>query len=189
MAIRIKSSWHDSERNLSASKTLDDNAGALAFIAWRLALETAKNLHQERFEYSSDKQRVGVICEALAFQLQCADRMSHTRLEDPEREIFINVLAWRLADSMQENMVDLAGPGGYRAPFIAFLNRRSIDYARLTFADDQPGYDFLRYFGHSVLEVMGDGQTNRWVIDQIIEIESADLVARFGKGTKQLFRW
>ena len=44
MAIRIKSTWHDSERNRPASKTTEDNAGALAFIAWRLSLESAKKL-------------------------------------------------------------------------------------------------------------------------------------------------
>ena len=189
MAIRVKSNWHSSQRNRPAVKTLEDNARALAFIAWRLALETAKNLYQERFEYRSDKQRIGVICEALAFQLQSADRLAHSRLDDADREVFINELAQRLADHMQDNMADLAGPGAYRAPFIDLLNRRGADYAQLSFEDNQPGYDFLRYFGCCVLEVMGGDQTNKWVIDQAIEIESPELTARFGKGIKQLFGW
>ena len=97
MAIRIKSSWHESDRNKPTEKTLEDNAGALAFIAWRLSLESAKKLHREGFEYRSDKERVGVISEFLAFQIQLADRLTFDRLGDEDREAFINALGsgWR----------------------------------------------------------------------------------------------
>ena len=74
MAIRIKSKWHDSGRNETNPKTLEDHAGALSFIAWRLALENAKELHREGFRYLSDRERVGMISELLAFQIQIADR-------------------------------------------------------------------------------------------------------------------
>ena len=46
------------------------------------------------------------------------------------------------------------------------------DYAQTQFSDGEPGFDFIRYLGSSVLEVMGDTQTNRWIIDQIMSVEA-----------------
>jgi hypothetical protein len=187
MAIRIKSSWHESDRNKPTSKTLEDNAGALAFIAWRLSLESAKKLHREGFDYRSDKERVGVISEFLAFQIQLADRLAFDRLGDEDREAFINALGQRLADYMQENMEDIVGPGNYRPPFIAMLNERLGDYSGLSFENGEPGFDFVRYFGDRILKVMGENQTNRWVFDQITQIEAPEIAEKLKSSLGNLF--
>ena len=187
MAIRIKSSWHESDRNKPTGKTLEDNAGALAFIAWRLSLESAKNLHSEGFEYRSDKERVGVISECLAFQIQLADRLTFERLGDEDREAFINALGHRLAVHMQENMEDIVGAGNYRPPFIAMLNERLADYSELSFENGEPGFDFVRYFGDRILKVMGESQTNRWVFDQITQIEAPEIAEKLKSSLGDLF--
>ena len=187
MAFRIKDTWHHSDRNRPSHKTLTDNAGALAYIAWRLSLEGAKKLHGEGFEYLSDRERVGVISEFVAFLVQCADRLAYGLLNDEDRNLFINTLGQRLGDQVQDNLVDIAGPGNYRRPFIEMLNDRLADYSTLSFDDNAPGYDFLRFFGDRVLRTMPAGQTNRWVIDQIMEIEAPNAFDKLAKAMKNLF--
>jgi len=186
MAIRIKSTWHESERNRPATKGLEDHAGALAFIAWRLALESAKNVHREGFEYLSDRERVGVISELVAFEVQLADRLAHERLGDADRAIFVNALGQRLADHMQDSLADIAGPGDYRRPFIALLNDRLADYAKCSFGDGEPGFDALRYLGDRVLKVMGENQTNRWVLDHVMTIEAPEIAEKIAKSVTDL---
>ncbi len=188
MAIRIKSTWHDSGRNRPSAKSLEDSAQALAFIAWRLALEGARELHREGFEYLSDKERVGVISEFVAFQVQVADRRAFDQLDDAERRDFINALGQRLADHIQDNLVDIAGPGSYRKPFIDMLNERLGEYAGLSFRDGEPGFDFLRFFGARVLSVMGDSQTNRWVMDQVMTVAAPKLVESLSASMDNLFK-
>lgn len=175
MAIRIKSRWHQSDRNQGQAKHMHDHASALAFIAWRLSLEGAKELHGEGFDFLSDRERIGVITEFLAFLVQCVDRLAHTRLSEAKREQLINALGHKLAEQMQDNLEDIAGPGAYREAFIAALNERLDEYSRTSFDHNGPGFDAIRTFGAGVLGVMGNSQTNRWVIDQIMQINAHDL--------------
>lgn len=188
MAIRIKSTWHQSKRNKPSHKTLDDHAGALAFIIWRVSLEGAKKLHGEGFNYLSDRERVGVISEFVAFLVHSADRLAYEQLDDEDRARFINGLGQRLADQVQDNLADIAGPGDYRPPFIRMLNERLSDYAKLSFRNSEPGYDFLRYFGAQVLKIMGEDQTNRWVIDQIMDVEAPDVFNKLKSSMGNLLR-
>lgn len=189
---RIKDRWHnstpdDSERVVLSEKSLQDHASAMAFINWRLALNGAINLHAEDFRYDSDQQRIGVISEFLAFQIQLIDRLSHEFLEHEERAVLINELCQKVADQMQGNLVDIAGPGNYRPPFIALLNKRFNDYSEFSYKENLPSYDLKRYFGHRILEILGDDQTNRWVIDQIIDLDAPELVAQNVKSLNRLF--
>lgn len=193
MAVRrIKDRWHNStpevpDREVLDEKTLDDQAGALAFITWRHALNGAINLHAEDYRYDDDHQRIAVISELLAFQVQLIDRLSHSFLQTSEREIFINALCSKVADHMQDNLEDIAGPGNYRPPFVALLNDRFTEYATFAYSDERPGYDTLRCLGHKILQIMGDDQTNRWVIDQIIEIDAPELIDNVIRSTSRLF--
>lgn len=186
MAIRIKDKWHQSRRNRPTEKSLRDSAGALAFIGWRVALDKAQNLNREGFRYDSDLERVGVINEFVAFELQIADRLAYQVLDDEEREMFIDALGQRFADHVQDNLCDLDGPRNYRDAFIAMLNDRLEDYATLSFSDGEPGFDFLRYLGSKVLEVLGEDQTNRWVLDQIVALEAPEIAEKIRKSVFNL---
>ncbi len=186
MAIRVKDQWHRSRRNRPTPKSLRDSAEALAFIGWRLALDKAQNLNREAFRYDSDIERIGVISEFVAFEIQVADRLAYEFLDDDERRLFINSLGQRLADHMQENLDDLDGPRNYRDAFVALLNERLSDYASLSFEDGEPGFDFLRYFGSKVLGILGTDQTNRWVQDQIIAVEAPEVVEKISKSVFNL---
>ncbi len=180
MAIRIKNKWHRSQRNRPTPKSLKDSAGALAFIGWRIALDKAQNLNREGFRFDSDIERVGVISELVAFEIQVADRLAYEFLSDDDRALFINALGQRFADHMQDNLSELDGPRNYRDPFIALLNERLDDYAKLTFSNGEPGFDFLRYLGAKVLGVLGDDQTNRWVLDQVVAVEAPEIAEKIG---------
>lgn len=187
MAIRIKSTWHHSQRNKPSPRSLEDNASALAFIIWRLSLEGAKKLHSEGFNYLFDRERVAVISEFVAFLVHSADRLAAERLDDEDREHFINGLGQRLAEQIQDNLLDIAGPGNYRGPFIALLNERLAVYSELTFRNSEPGYDFLRYFGWQVLKIMGEDQTNRWVMDQIMDVDGPEVFGKLKQSMGNLF--
>lgn len=180
VAIRIKNKWHRSQRNRPTPKSLEDSAGALAFIGWRIALDKAQNLNREGFRFDSDIERVGVISELVAFEIQVADRLAYEFLSDDDRALFINALGQRFADHMQDNLSELDGPRNYRDSFIALLNERLDDYAKLTFSNGEPGFDFLRYLGAKVLGVLGDDQTNRWVLDQVVAVEAPEIAEKIG---------
>ncbi len=189
---RIKDRWHnstpeDSAREVLGEKTLLDQASALAFIQWRTALNSAIDLHAEDFRYDNDQQRVGVITEYLAFQIQLVDRLSAEFLDTTEREVLVSEICAKAADQIQDNLTDIAGPGNYRPPFISLLNQRFSEYATFKFKDDRPGYEAMRFIGHCVLELLGDDQTNRWVIDQVMEIDAPAMVDQNVKSLNRLF--
>ena len=186
MAIRIKSRWHHSDRNESQRKGFEDSAGALAFIVWRLSLEHARQLHREGFDYASDRERIRVISEFCAYAVQLVDRLAHQRIDDEARAVLIVSLGRRLSDLMQDNLLDIAGPGEYRAPFVEMLNERLDDYARFEFDADEPGFEALRYFGDRVMRSMGISQTNRWVMDQIMVVAAPEVFEKVSQSLDNL---
>jgi hypothetical protein len=183
VALRIKSRWRDEERE----RSLSDIATALAYIAWRLALEQAINLHCERFVYRDDAQRLAVIQEYLAFLIQIADRLAHARLEDEDRRALIVGVARQSIGHIQDNSQDLLGPGDWGGAFVELLDRRSEDYAQFQLADDGPSYAFLRHLGFEIQSLMGEGQENRWVIDQVMDRDGWAAYRAFAKAFRDLF--
>lgn len=189
MALRIKSRWTEHAKEKLSDDLLNENAQALAYIYWRLALDRAKNLHGEDFVYDTDKQRVYVIAEYLAMLIQMTDRMMYPRLEDEDRQQFITRLAMRLADHMQDNATDLFGEGDYRGPFITMLNIRAEGYAETDFSvEEGPSYGFLHYFGSSVHKVLDEKHhDNKWVIDQIMDVDGPETIKKASKALMDLF--
>jgi hypothetical protein len=187
MALRIKSRWHDSGMGDQEPKTLADHAGALAFIAWKIALDRAKNLHGEDYVYQSDGQRIAVICEFLAYEVAIADRLVFDNLSYGQREQFINVLGQRVADHVADNARDLFGPGEYRGGFIETLNERLTDYAEFGFGDGGPAYSFNRYLGKRIQSIMGTDQINKWSMDQVMDIDAQEIYKRTRKAVDDLF--
>ena len=182
LALRIKSHWWDDDRE----RSLPEIAGALAFIAWRLSVEKAVNLHCERFVYRDDRQRVAVIQEYLVFLIQIADRLSHTIMDQASRGKLVTGFAAKVVEHVQDNGRDLFGDGDYGHPFIELLNRRSDEYAGLHFSDEGPGYPFLRYLGYEIQQLMGDSEENRWVIDQVMDKDAWDAYRQFSRAFENL---
>jgi len=181
MALRIKSHWHgDSERST------EEMAGAIAFIAWRIAMDKAINLHGEAFVYENDEQRMAVIREYLYFQLQIVDRTVYGTLDDRERQNLIVQLALKLAEHVQDNGVDLFGAGDYGKPFIKTANQRNAEYAELGFTDSGPSYPFMRHLGYEIQGIMGDREQNRWVIDQVMDQDGPDVYRQLSRALPNL---
>lgn len=183
MAIRIKSQWY----NEDTERSLEEIAGALAFNAWKLAMDKAITLHGANFIYDSDRQRLDVISEYLIFQIQVVDRMVHRSLEQEERQKLITALAMRLAGHMQENGSELLGAGDYGKALIALLNQRSQEYSELGFGDDGPSYPFMRHLGYEIQQHMGSSQENRWVIDQVMDKDAPEVYRHIKQILRNLF--
>ncbi len=183
MALRIKSHWNNDE----AERSLPEIASALAYIAWRIAVDKAISLHCERFVYRDDAQRLGVIQEYLLFLIQIADRLASDRLETEDRRVLITALARKLIEHVQDNSQDLLGPGDYGSPFIERLNLRSGEYAEFQLAPDGPSYPFLRHLGFEIQTLMGEASENRWVIDQVMDKDGYEAYKTFAKAFRNLF--
>lgn len=183
MALRIKSHWWDDDQE----RSLPEIATALAFIAWRVAVEKAINLHCERFVYADDRQRMDVIQEYLVFLIQIADRLAHGAMSEERRRTLITGFAAKVVEHVQDNGRDLFGDGDHGRPFIDLLNRRSEEYAKLHLDEEGPSYAFLRQLGYEIQRVMGESEENRWVIDQVMDKDGWEAYRQFSRAFEDLF--
>lgn len=167
----IKTRW----RNRKAPRTLEERAGVIGANIWKIALEIYKHLEKEGFRFGSDREVTTVMTELIAFLVQLTDRTVYGRLSDADRATLINAVAGHLAKTMENNQLDLFGPGDYRTPFIRTLNERFEHYARFEYSDGDPGYACLRYFGSMVSDAMASSD-NKWVLEQIMDVEAPEMV-------------
>jgi hypothetical protein len=183
VAVRIKSQWHDED----AERSLEEIAGAIAFNGWKVALDKAITLHGESFVYTDDAQRLGVISEYLVFETQIVDRMVHDMLDEEERRTLITALVLKMADHLQDNADEMLGDTDYRSGFISLFNQRSAEYAEFGFGSEGPSYPFMRHLGYEIQQVMGESQENRWVIDQVMDMDGPDVYKQLKRITRNLF--
>jgi hypothetical protein len=52
--------------------------------------------------------------------------------------------------------------------------------------DGEPGYAMKRYFGERIAAVMGE-QDNKWITDQVMEIEVPETLKPLNKALNELF--
>jgi len=181
--VRIRNRWKDKEKK----RSLEDVAGALAFIEWRIAGAALLNLENEGFQTDSQSQRLDVLQEFSAFLIHVSDRLIHETMNDEQRRRFIIALALKMADTYHDNRVDAAGRGqDFRQAFIDTLNVRMADYADFRFEEGEPGYACKRYLGECVTNSMGP-KDRKWISDQVMEIEIPDMLKTLKKGLNGLF--
>ncbi len=181
--MRIRSHWNNKQKK----RSLEEVAGALAFIEWRIAGKALLDLENEGFQTDTQSQRLDVVQELCAFLIHVTDRRVHDTMSEEERRRFIVALALKLADTYHDNRLDSDSSGeDYRQPFIATLNTRMADYAEFAFEDRKPGYAFKRYLGEAVTNTMGD-RDRKWISEQVTEIEVPDMLKTLEKGLKDLF--
>ncbi len=183
MKMRIRNKWRNKDRHGS----IDDNATALAYVIWQIALTATKNLHAEEFLYQSDQQRVAVVAEYLIFLCHVADRFAYDILEDEQRQSFVATLVDHVARHYQRNLEDILGSGDYKQEFIAAMNARFTEYAQTQFDADGPGYQTRRCLGEKIQDVMGMDQINKWVIQQIMDLDAKQAVDHLRQGMDNLF--
>ena len=166
----IKTRWRK-----KGARTLADRAGVIGANVWKISLEIFKHMEKEEFRFGSDRLVTDVMAEFIAFLLQLADRAVYGRLSDADRATLIGELARHLAATMENNQLDLLGPGEYRKPFIDLLNARFEEYAGFEYPGGEPDYSCLRVFAAKVSDVMA-ASNNKWVIEQIMDIEAPEMV-------------
>ena len=167
----IKTRW----RNQKSPRTLEDLAGVIGANIWKIALDIYKHLEKDGFRFGSDRQVTAVMTEFIAFLVQLTDRTVYGRRNDTDRASLINAVVGHLAKTMENNQLDLLGPGDYRTPFIQTLNERFEDYAQFEYIDRDPGFACLRYFGDKVADAMASSD-NKWVLEQMLEVEAPEMV-------------
>ncbi|MGB5398127.1 MAG: hypothetical protein WBN96_13340, partial [Gammaproteobacteria bacterium] len=105
--------------------------------------------------------------------------------EDKRRDL-VTALALNLAKTMKDNRLDAGGEkSDFSAEFIALLNTRMDEYAQFTFDDEQPGFQMRRRCGEHVRDVMG-AKDNKWIPDQVMDIEIPDAMKVLSKIFKSL---
>ena len=166
-------------------RTISDNGVALDYIAWQLALSAAKNLHLEDFRYDSDDQRIHVIEEYLAFLVHVADRITFNRFQEDDRVDFVAGIARAAARHLERNKEEILGAGNHGTAFLDMVNLRSSEYGSCA-CTDEPGYAMLRTLGSHIQNIMGSDQTNKWVIDQVMDIDAPDLCRRLSSSLDSL---
>lgn len=177
--MRMRTKWHDKERTVS----IDEKANTMAFISWRIAAALVLNLENENFQTDTHKQRLDVIREALAFLVSVTDRLVVEQMTAEERQEFVAKYAVKLSKTFQENCEDLLGRDtDYKKDFIDVLNQRLNAYAECSWVDDKqmPGFQYKRDFGDNLSREMGE-RDNKWITDQVIEIEVPDMMENLKK--------
>ena len=166
----VKTRWRK-----KGARTLADRAGVIGANVWKISLEIFRHMEKEEFRFGSDRLVTDVMAEFIAFLLQLADRAVYGRLSDADRATLIGEAARHLAATMENNQLDLLGAGEYRKPFIDLLNARFEEYAGFDYPGGEPGFPCLRFFAAKVSDVMA-ASSNKWVIEQIMDIEAPEMV-------------
>ncbi len=192
-SARIRTAWKNKGREVS----IEEHAVAVAAVAWRVALNAAKNLHQQAFVYEEDAQRLGVMREYLYFFIHAADRRVAGRFDEAQRTRFITALSHECRRHYLENERDvLAGEPPER--FVDELNDRMARYAGTRFAGDpsateteteaetEPGYEAFRALGMRVQDCMEQAQTNKWAQDQVLNIDGPEAFRVFSRALSAL---
>ena len=157
------------------SRTLAERAGVIGANVWKISLEIFKHMEKEGFRFGSDRLVTGVLTEFIAFLVQLVDRAVYGKLIEADRATLIGEVAGHLAATMENNQLDLFGPGEYRKPFIDLLNTRFAEYAGFECPGGEPGFPCLRYFATRVSDAMASSD-NKWVVEQMMDIEAPEMV-------------
>jgi hypothetical protein len=182
--MRVKSRWFKAETPKGAAEI----ASAAAFIVFRIAQNSLKNMRNARFELPPGRAYFAFVAELLAFLVLAADRIAHRRGDEAWRIEFTTALANRVGVFLADNEADLLGaeaPSEIKGRFIALVNRRCDDYSDCAWNDDGPDYAFVRCLGHRVAEVM-ERHEQTWAVSQVIDVEAPEAVAMLQRAMADL---
>lgn len=182
--MRVKSNWFREGQ----ARTPQQNASAIAFIAWRIADNALKNMRRADFDIAVGPQYFAFLSEFLVFLVLVADRIAYRRMDEETRTLFTSTVANRVGETLADNWSRLLGgtEAEHKAAFIDRLNRRAGEYADYEYGEDGPGFSFLRHFGYALQDVV-DERDKTWVIDQVMAIEAPEAVETLQKAVRGLF--
>ncbi len=182
--MRVKSRWNKKGKTHS----VEEIAGALAFITWRIATNGVLSMENADFDTTSQEHRLQIIGEFLAFTIHMADRITIEQFDENERMEFMTALSLKCAKHMEDNKRDIIGPGDYRQEFIDLLNQRMADYAQFEYsALEGPSFGLKRFFGDRIADLFG-GKDKQWVSSQVMDIEVPEIMTHLKRATPNLFK-
>jgi hypothetical protein len=180
----MRTKWHNKEREV----TVEEKANTMAFISWRIAAALVLNLENENYQTDTQKQRLDVIKEALAFLVSVTDRLVAGQMTQEERQEFIVKFATKLSKTFQENCEDVIERDvDYKKDFIDTMNQRLNAYSNCSWDDEQdmPGFQYKRDFGDCVSAVMGE-RDKKWITDQVLAIEVPEMMENLKKAKYEM---
>lgn len=194
-AMRIKSHWFKA----GAPKSATEQAGAMAFIVWRVAQSMLKRMRGAQFDIDAGVPYFAFMREVLVFLIAVTDRIAHARLAPDARSEFTTALVRHVARTLQGNEDDLLGRPHAAAPshadtFIDLVNEVTQHYAEFgadptvcdAMAGFEPDFAFVRYLG-SRLEPTLPEKDRHWVIDQVMAAEAPEAVAIVQRSMRDLY--
>jgi hypothetical protein len=184
MAVRIRSRFHEGRERTPA-----ELASVVAALAWKLAVDSIRNMRKARFDIDVGRPYFEFVAEFMAFLALAADRLAHRELEARARVEFTTALAQRTADLIESNRDMLLGeavPGECRRDFIERFNRRGADYAEFGYDADGPDFGFRRYFAACLREAL-PAKDQLWAIDQVMDIEAPAAIKALERTMTGLF--
>ncbi len=180
--LRIKSQWFQT----GTAKTPQQNASAMAFITWRVAQNTLKQMRSASFDIEVGPQYFAFTHEVLVFLTLVVERMVNEQMDPSQRAEFMTALVQRVALVLQDNedtLLGLPAPGqmSYYDQFIDLYNQLADHYADFGFEATGPDFAFVRYLGHRI-EALMPRKDQRWVVDQIMASEVPDAIEMIQRG-------
>lgn len=181
--MRIKSQWFREGR----THTPQELAGAVSFVAWKIADDALKKTRKADYEIAVGPQYFAFFNEFLIFVLQVADRIAYRRLGADDRFAFTSTLVNRVAETQAENQSRLLGgaAAAYKQGFVEQFNQRAGGYAEFDYGDDGPSFRFTRYLAFCLSQIM-DEKDSGWIIDQIMGIQAPEAVDMVEKSMRNL---
>lgn len=181
--IRVKSNWFKAGREHGP----EELAGAVAFVASRMADNALKNTRRADFEIAVGPQYFAFLTEFLIYAIQVADRIAYRMMSAEDRATFTGTLANRVGDTYAENESRLLGGtmSECKLHFIDQLNRQADGYADFDYGEDGPSFNFTRYLCYCMDGIM-DAKDSGWIIDQMITVEAPDAAETIEKTMRNL---
>ena len=116
----------------------------------------------------------------MSFQIHLVDRLLFIdETKTDKRNEIMNNLGKQSSRIMQENCEDLFGQGDYKKGYINTLNLRSEEYSNYEFSKTGSNYSIYRHLAKRIQDSMGLSQTNKWVMDQIVDIDAVEICKKF----------
>ncbi len=178
---RVKTVWFKKE----GERPVEDIATALATTIWRMADRAMDNLSKADFDIITPQRGFKIIGELTAFAVHYVDRLIFPRMSDKARGELVSALGVRLAEIMEDNILDFTGgvkdeEYDYEQGYIDMLNARMTEYAHYDFPDDKPSFQALRYLSLQIREDM-EKSDQTWIQDQIMDIEMPEILGTVKK--------
>jgi hypothetical protein len=193
--MRLKTRWFKS----GETKSDAEQAGAMAFIVWRVAQQMLKRMRGAQFDIDAGPQYFAFMREVLVFLVAVTDRIAHSRLSAAGRGEFTAALVRHLARTLQESEDEWLGAPAAGAPshcdtFIDLVNEVTQHYAEFgaepgvpdAGAGFHPDFGFVRYLGKRLEPTLPE-KDRRWVIEQVMAAEAPEALGIVQSSMRNLY--